>query len=339
MLQPGPNDAKRALAEDQVVLADGYSYEKRLENNQEKALHYYRKAADLGDERALFNVGAYYHRGEVVSKDPLKAEQFYIKSAELGYVDAHLRLGQLYLDGAFLAQDFAKAKHHFDEVVRLKNEDAKAGLFLGRWYCTAPVPDQDFSRCLTYLNDNSPAKRKDVSGLGSAFMSAVAAIFIEGQGLTVAQLEQLRDFVRESYQLNNDILSFSQLTSGVFSKTGQGYQHLTEKTVKQMTSLSNKYFGASFKVDIDGINRGVHRLALVSRWIERDANNHVVNVQYDLLYGSPRDNWSLTQPVKQTGANWSLEIFDLNRNLLHQEQFTDAVVLTPDTVPVSATVL
>ena len=321
------DNAKRALAEDQIVLADGYSYEKRLTHDHEKALHYYKKAAAFGEERALFNIGAYYHRGEAVSIDPQKAEHFYVKSAEQGYVDAHLRLGKLYLEGVFLPQNFAKAKYHLAEVLRLTEDNAEASLYLGRWYCTAPGTERDFSRCLAYLQDNTAAKRKDDTGLESTFRSVIAATLIEGSRFSDDELQKLKEFVWKTYQLNSHISSFDQLSSGVFDKTAEGYLQVDDMTDVRAESLSNKYFGVSFKVDIDGINHSTHQLALISRWTERDANNNVVYIQYGLLYGSPREQWSSMQPLKQTGSTWSVELFDLNRKLLHKEQFSDTAIL------------
>jgi hypothetical protein len=58
------------------------------EQNYIEAVEWYRKAADLGDEEAMFRVGSMYENGEGVEKDIQKAKELYSMSAEKGYEEA-----------------------------------------------------------------------------------------------------------------------------------------------------------------------------------------------------------------------------------------------------------
>ena len=49
-----------------------------------KAIEWYRKAADGGNARAMFNIGALYEDGHGVHTDHAKAMEWYRKAADLG---------------------------------------------------------------------------------------------------------------------------------------------------------------------------------------------------------------------------------------------------------------
>ena len=75
---------KVAISKDFEILADALNFEGKVENNQERAFDYYKKAAELGNARAIFNIGSHYHRGQFVEKNIDTAIEYYVKSAELG---------------------------------------------------------------------------------------------------------------------------------------------------------------------------------------------------------------------------------------------------------------
>ncbi len=88
-------------------LAAIYSKESAYEAKDVFAL--YLKAADLGDERAMANVGWAYLEGKGVAKDEKKAFAYFQKSAELGDVAGISALGRCYENGWGVAKNVKKA--------------------------------------------------------------------------------------------------------------------------------------------------------------------------------------------------------------------------------------
>ena len=72
-------------------------------------MEYYLKAAEKGNDNALFNIGLLYDNGERVEQDYSKAMEYYLKAAEKGNVDAFYNIGYLYENGYGVEQDHLKA--------------------------------------------------------------------------------------------------------------------------------------------------------------------------------------------------------------------------------------
>ena len=60
-----------------------------------EAVRWIRKAAELGDAAAQYNLGWMYDNGEVVSQDKAEAVRWYRKAAEQGDEQAQARLKEL----------------------------------------------------------------------------------------------------------------------------------------------------------------------------------------------------------------------------------------------------
>jgi uncharacterized protein len=50
--------------------------------NYSEAMHFFRKAADLGDTQAMSNIGVMYDNGEGVPKNAAEAARWYKKAAD-----------------------------------------------------------------------------------------------------------------------------------------------------------------------------------------------------------------------------------------------------------------
>jgi len=69
----------------------------------------YRRAAELGDVRAMVNLGFAYDHGEGVKLDKKKAVKYYRMAADRGYASAQYNLGACFTKGDGVAQDYAEA--------------------------------------------------------------------------------------------------------------------------------------------------------------------------------------------------------------------------------------
>ena len=91
-----------AMREMAICYDGGYGVEK----DDQKALEWYRKAADLGDAEAIYCVGLYYHWHVY---DYEEALEWYKKAAALGHAEAMLKIGQLYSDGDGVEQNYEES--------------------------------------------------------------------------------------------------------------------------------------------------------------------------------------------------------------------------------------
>ena len=60
--------------------------------DEAKAFEWYKRAAELGDADAMFNLGLCFEDGRGVAKDEAKAFKLYKRAAELGNDHANERL-------------------------------------------------------------------------------------------------------------------------------------------------------------------------------------------------------------------------------------------------------
>jgi len=84
-----------------IRIFSGVFYEngRGLHQDYDKALHYYREAADQDHKIANYNLGVFYERGKGVEQNYSKAIQFYQKAADMDYANAQYNLGVLYDTG------------------------------------------------------------------------------------------------------------------------------------------------------------------------------------------------------------------------------------------------
>ncbi|MBS3650027.1 SEL1-like repeat protein [Pseudaminobacter sp. 19-2017] len=87
-----------------------------------------REAAEAGDAKALFEVGARYADGRGVKADMKQAAHWYEKSAELGFAPAQYRIGNLYEKALGIQRDVEKAKTWYQLAAQQGNVSAMHNL-------------------------------------------------------------------------------------------------------------------------------------------------------------------------------------------------------------------
>jgi tRNA A-37 threonylcarbamoyl transferase component Bud32 len=101
----------------------------QLEDNPSESAKWYRKAADAGDTAGMVNLGAMYDLGNGVLEDYGQAMNWYRKAADAGNVDAMYNLGRMYENGhAVGVKDPIHARDLYTKAAALGNIEAKAGL-------------------------------------------------------------------------------------------------------------------------------------------------------------------------------------------------------------------
>ncbi|NQZ08183.1 MAG: prolyl oligopeptidase family serine peptidase [Algicola sp.] len=146
-------DATQIAMDEALLLADGHEFNKLVGSSKDKALQHYRRAAELGESRSMFNVGHFYQIGEVVDKDMKQARKWYQKAADAGFADASFRLGGLYLAGTLGEVNPQKAIKFFQEAKN--NGHETAFLEIAKAQCTGVGIKRDIAACVSTLTDEN----------------------------------------------------------------------------------------------------------------------------------------------------------------------------------------
>lgn len=126
-------DEVRRLAEGghhEAAFLMGTAHAERLgvEENQELAMAWYYRAADLGNMLSQHNLGNAYREGSGAPQDLGMAAYWYHRAAEQGDALPMLWLGQFYERGEGVEQDREKALHWYRESARRGRADAQEAL-------------------------------------------------------------------------------------------------------------------------------------------------------------------------------------------------------------------
>ena len=103
------DEGERNEGEQWFQLGNKYYNGDGVEEDDEKAVRCYEKAAELGNAAAQFKLGTYYEVGLVVRQDYEEAVKWYKKAAEQGEAVAQIYLGDCYEDGRGVPQNYKEA--------------------------------------------------------------------------------------------------------------------------------------------------------------------------------------------------------------------------------------
>lgn len=136
-------DFRRALAEltpvaDQDARAAGllsriYAHGQGVARDAHQALLWLRKAGELGDPAAQFDLGNAYATGRDAPADPREALVWYTRAAEQGHAGAQFELGTRYARGDGVPPDANQANYWIGRAVAADLPQARA------WVGLAPV--------------------------------------------------------------------------------------------------------------------------------------------------------------------------------------------------------
>ena len=93
----------------QLILGYGYQHGVCVDRDYEKALFWYKKAANQDNDRAQSRLGDMYSEGLGVRQDYEEAAKWYRRSADQNYGGAQYALGAMYSKGLGVEQDYEKA--------------------------------------------------------------------------------------------------------------------------------------------------------------------------------------------------------------------------------------
>ena len=99
-----------------------------FDENYERAVQWYRQAAEQGSPLAQNNLGVMYDIGKGLIQDDELAVQWYRKAAEQNYARAQNNLGGMYEEGKGVPQDDAQAVYWYKRSAELNYAEAQVNL-------------------------------------------------------------------------------------------------------------------------------------------------------------------------------------------------------------------
>ena len=119
------------------------------EVNLELAAKWYQKAADMGDDWGMNNLGCCYYNGEGVEQNYERAVEWFRKAIEAENIDAMYNLAICYYNGAGVEQDYEQAAEWCLKAA--EGGSVNAMMFLGQLYADGNgVPRDSFQSWMWY---------------------------------------------------------------------------------------------------------------------------------------------------------------------------------------------
>ena len=113
------NAAERGNSIAMVNLGNYYEFAEKQDDKH--AVYWYRKAADSGDEKGLFNYANMLHHGRGIRQNRKKAFSIFSNLYARGYHGAAFYMGLYYQNGDAVEQDYQKAREYY-RIGALEND-------------------------------------------------------------------------------------------------------------------------------------------------------------------------------------------------------------------------
>ena len=269
---------KQGCALGQNSLGVVYYNGKGVEEDNEKAATWYRKAAEQGFATGQFNLGTMYEKGLGVEKNAKEATSWYRHAAEQGYPDAQSHLGYLY--------------HHGTGIV---NDDKEAVI----WYQKAA--DQEYALAqynlgVVYYNGKGVAKnekeaaswfRKAANQEYAMAQNELGVLYSKGTGVERDAKEAVfwfRKAAEQKFDMAQSNLAAMYDTGTGVEKDEKEAASLYRKAAEQGYAIAQYNLGKMYKDGAGGLAKDDWSAA---RWWYYAAENNHVDAQQKL---SPSHN-------------------------------------------------
>ena len=142
--------AQQRHTEAQYNLGVMYQYGSGVEQNNEEAVKWFQKAAEQGHAAAQYNLGFSYRYGNGVGQDNAEAVKWFCKASEQGYDEAQAELGVMYQYGNGVEQNNEKAVKWYQKAA--ERGYAEAQFSLGEILCKHGMgASQDYGEAVKWF--------------------------------------------------------------------------------------------------------------------------------------------------------------------------------------------
>ena len=205
--------------EAQYDIGELYWNGKGVKQDYAEAVKWYKKAAELGNATAQNDIGWCYQKGYGVKQDYAEALKWYRKAAEKGNITAPNNIGWLYQNGYGVKQDYAEAVKWYKKAAELGNATAQYNI--GNLYWNGRGVKQDYAEAVKWY--------KKAAELGNATaQNDTGWCYQNGYGVKQDYAEALK-WYRKAAELGN---ATAQNNIGWLYQKGYGVKQDYAEAVK-----------------------------------------------------------------------------------------------------------
>jgi TPR repeat protein len=166
--------AEQGYAKAQGYLSQMYFLGEGVQLDDEKAAYWARKAANQGDALGQNNVGFMYHTGRGATEDSLRAIEWYLLAAEQGLAMAQVNLSDIYLYGEGVDEDHERA--FYWASLAAQQGDALGQVNLGTMYDDGYGVPEDNSTAIGWY-------RKAAAQNNALGQAMIGRMYYSGEGV------------------------------------------------------------------------------------------------------------------------------------------------------------
>ena len=119
-----------------------------VEQDGEKAIEWFEKAAEAGNSNGYYEIGCMYYYGNGVEQDYTKAMEWYEKGAEQGNAKCMKTIAFLYEDGLGVEQDGTKAIEWYEKAAEAGHSNGYN--YIGVMYLNGNGVEQDYTKAMEW---------------------------------------------------------------------------------------------------------------------------------------------------------------------------------------------
>ena len=203
----------------QDTVGDMYDHGRGVEQSYEKAVEWYRKAAEQGYANTQCRLGSMYHDGRGVEQSYKTAVEWYRKSAEQEYAAAQCNLGLKYKYGQGVEQSYEKAVEWYRKAAEQGYANAQCNL--GVMYEYGQGVEQSYEKAVEWY------QKAAEQGYANAQCN-LGVMYEYGQGVEQSYekaVEWYRKAAEQGY-------AGAQCKLGIIYENGQGVEQSYETAVE-----------------------------------------------------------------------------------------------------------
>ena len=321
--------SKDALSYDAMLIADSFDDSTDVNENKEFAFDNLKRAVELGHARGTFNMGSFYHRGDMVEKNLETALEYYILSGERGHDGVNYRVASIYSQAFSDQYNEDKAVAHFTLAAEEDDsQDAKNQLAL--MHCTSIGKYKNPQKCYDDLfglfkdGKNTRERQPVVTAMATAITTS---------GLSAEEKAPLSELIVHAYTITHPEFQVKLESEGIYIYEhadiyGQANEYKLS-TVQALAALpdsiekSDVAVGVRFTPDHRGFAGLTKRTFVIDRWAIFDETGTQIGSKIAWRYDNATQSWfsSLSLSDYRPGYSYQLTISDAYGKKMYEATF------------------
>ena len=317
--------AKPTFAQDAVVIADAYDSGKLLPKDLALAFSFYQKAADLGESRAMFNIGSYYHRGVEVEKSMSEAISWYEKASNAGYASASYRLAMLYKNGEHVEKDVDYMYKKLLMATEQKKHYEIAEIGMSGALCLGEGVSIDTEKCFSRLFYLEQPNIK-ISNLKRPIYDKWREVLTEviwHNDFNEKTAAKFKEHIKSTLAITHFDIYAEEEDFGIFKNINLRRGKITETNIVPIEK--GVTFGASLFIDTEqSLDKKNTNLTMIKvKWILPKSIQGKSIFQSKVTYLEKKTNigFTLTEDDKLVPGEWTLQVYSLEDKLIYEKKF------------------